>query len=70
MRDTTKFEKSIEDFYCISHKNENLTIFYYPNIGYSSIHLNFILNNNDNYTPEKLQTLVVSETDLINRETE
>jgi len=66
IRDKTKFQKSLEDFYCISHKNENLAIFYYPNIGYSSIHLNFILNNNDNYTPEKLQTLVVSETDLIN----
>ena len=66
IRDKTKFEKTIDDFYCINYKNDNLSLFYYPNIGYSSIELNFILNNCDNCTPEKLQVLVISETDLIN----
>ena len=27
------FGKTVEDFYCISSKNNNITLYYYPNIG-------------------------------------
>jgi len=60
------FERKIEDFYCISFKDDNnKSLFYYPNIGYSYITLYIILKNNSKYTPEKIQSLIVSESDLI-----
>ena len=65
VRDKNKFKKSIEDFYCINPIDKELSIFYNPNIGYSSINLYLIMKKNDKYSPEKLQNLIVSETDLI-----
>ena len=63
-KDKYKFERNLEDFYCINTKSDNLALFYHPNIGSSSINLHIILNNNT-YIPEKLMTLIVSESDLI-----
>ena len=63
--DRNKFGRLIEEFYCINPKNENISLFYKPNIGYSSININLIYKNNSQYKPENMQTLIVSETDLI-----
>ena len=62
--DKYSFERNLEDFYCINSKSDNLSLFYHPNIGYSSINLHIILNNNT-YIPEKLMASIVSESDLI-----
>ena len=59
------FRRKIEDFYCINLNNLNKSLFYYPNIGYSYITLYIIFKNNSNYIPEKIQSLIVSESDLI-----
>ena len=60
-----EFGKSIPDFYCINSKRDDLELFYHPNIGYSSINLFPIFIKNSNYMPENLQSLIVSENDLI-----
>ena len=60
-----KFGREIRDFYCISFKHKNLSLFYSPNIGYSNIKLYVIYKNNTKYIPEKIQSLIVSECDLI-----
>ena len=65
IEDKYKFERSIEDFYCINPK-DNISLFYSPNIGYSFIEINIIIKNNSEYIPEKLQVMIVSENDLIN----
>ena len=66
IKDKKIFNRKIEEFYCFSSNNENLSLFYSPNTGYSVIDLHIILKNNSGYTPEKLQSLIVSENDLIN----
>ena len=65
IRDKNKFHKSFDEFYCFSSNNRNISLFHYPNIGTSSINLDIILKNNSYFIPEKLQTLIVSENDLI-----
>jgi hypothetical protein len=64
INDKYKFNRTIENFYCINPK-DNISIFYYPNIAYSFIELNIIIKNNSQYIPEKLQAMIVSENDLI-----
>ena len=59
------FGKTVSDFYCINSKIEELELFYYPDIGYSSINISPKIIKNSNYTPEDLQSLIVSENDLI-----
>ena len=59
------FGRPIETFYCISHKQEDLPLFYHPNIGYNLINLNIILKNNSFYIPEKIQSLIISENNII-----
>jgi len=61
----SNFGIPVEDFYCFSKNNENLSLFYYPNVGYNTIHLQIILKNNTYYNPEKIQSLIVSENSLI-----
>jgi hypothetical protein len=65
IRDKNKFHKSFDEFYCFSSNNRNISLFYYPNVGTSSINLYIILKNNSYFIPEKLQTLIVGENDLI-----
>ena len=62
-----KFGRKIEDFYCFSSRHGNLSLFYLPNIGQSFINLHIHIKKNNDYTPDELQTLVVSENDLIDR---
>ena len=64
INDKYKFDRTIENFYCINPK-DNISIFYYPNIAYSFIEINIIIKNNSQYIPEKLQAMIVSENDLI-----
>ena len=63
--DKSNFGIPIEDFYCFSPNKENLSLFYYPDVGYNTIHLQIILKNNTSYTPEKIQSLIVSQNSLI-----
>ena len=60
-----KFGRELSDFYCISFKHKNLSLFYSPNIGYSYINLYIVYKNNTKYIPEKIQSLIISECDLI-----
>ena len=61
----SNFGRPVEDFYCFSPNNENLSLFYYPDIGYHMIDLQVVLKNNTYYKPEKIQSLIVSENNLI-----
>ena len=65
IRDKNKFHKSFDEFFCFSSNNKNISLFHHPNVGTSSINLDIILKNNSYFIPEKLQTLIVSENDLI-----
>ena len=61
----SNFGIPVEDFYCFSPNNGNLSLFYYSDIGYNIISLQIVLKNNTNYIPEKIQTLIVSQNSLI-----
>ena len=61
----SNFGRPVEDFYCFSRNNGNLSLFYYPDIGYNIIDLQIVLKNNTYYIPEKIQSLIVSENNLI-----
>ena len=61
----SNFDRSVEDFYCFSPNNENLSLFYYPDVAYHMIELHIILKNNTYYKPEKIQSLIVSQNSLI-----
>jgi len=61
----SNFGRPIEDFYCFSPNNGNLSLFYYPDVGYNMINLQVVLKNNTYYIPEKIQTLIVSQNCLI-----
>ena len=65
IEDKSNFGRSLEEFYCFSSSNKNLSLFYYPDIGYNLIRLNIIFKNNTEYIPEKIQTLIISEINLI-----
>ena len=53
----SNFGIPVEDFYCFSPNNGNLSLFYYPDIGYNIIILQIIFKNNTNYIPEKFKLL-------------
>ena len=57
----SNFGIPVENFYCFSPNNGNLSLFYYPDIGYNVIHLQVVLKNNTDYKPEKIQSLFVSQ---------
>ena len=59
------YGRSLEEFYCLKTQNTNFSLFYYPNIGFSLLTLYVIYKNNSLFTPEKLQTLIVSENNII-----
>jgi len=64
--DNTNYGRKIEDFYCINSKFENISLFYNPKVGFSAISLYIIFQNNTNYTPEKMQSLIITENNIIN----
>ena len=61
-------DKNINDFYCINSDNPNISLFYYPNIGYSYIDLNIILQNQSLYTPEDISLMMVYQNNIINHD--
>jgi hypothetical protein len=61
-------DKNINDFYCINSDNHNISLFYYPNIGYSYIDLNIILQNQSLYTPEDISLMMVYQNNIINHD--
>ena len=67
-RDYNQKDKNIEDFYCIDNENYLVNLFYYPNIGYSSINLNVIINNQKLYKPEDISIMMIYENNLINHD--
>jgi hypothetical protein len=56
VNDKSNYGRKIEDFSCINSKFENISLFYDPNVGFSSISLYIIFQNNTIYTPEKIQS--------------
>lgn len=60
-----KFGRQLNEFYCISFKNNNFSLFYHPNIAYSYISIHTVIKKNSNLIPENLQTLIISESSLI-----
>ena len=60
------FWRPIEEFYCISSKSGNVSLFYSPNIGYSLINLNIMIKKNSYSIPEKILSLIISENNIIN----
>ena len=65
IEDKSNFGRPLEEFYCFGSNNRNISLFYYPDIGYNLIRLHIIFKNNTEYIPEKVQTLIVSEINLI-----
>jgi len=60
------YGRKMEEFFCINFQNdENLSLFYYPNIGFSFISLLIYFKNNSIYIPENLQSLIISENNII-----
>ncbi len=60
-----KFGRKIEEIYCIGYKHNNLSLFYQPNIGYSSLNIFIVIKNHSYYTPEKIQSILVCENSFI-----
>ena len=65
LKSALNFGRPIEEFYCISSKSGNVSLFYNPNIGYSLINLNIMIKKNSHFIPEKIQSLIVSENNII-----
>ena len=59
------YGRKLEDFYCISSQYQNLSLFYDPNVGSSSIVLEVVIKNTSIYTPEKIQSVIATENNLI-----
>ena len=66
VNDKSNYGKKIDEFKCISSNFENISLFYDPKIGFSLINLYIIFQNNTNYTPEKIQSLLITENNIIN----
>ena len=61
-------DKNIEDFYCINSENENINLFYYPNIGSNSINLDIIFKEQNLYKPEDISIMMIYGNNLINHD--
>ena len=64
-RTGNSYGRSLEEFYCLNTLDTNLSLFYIPNIGFNIITIYIIYKNNTIYSPEKLQSLIVSENNII-----
>ena len=60
------YGRNLKDFYCLSSKYENISLFYDPTMGFSIMNLHIVFNNKSNYTPEKIQSIIVTENNVIN----
>ena len=65
IEDKSNFGRPLEEFYCLGSSNRNISLFYYPDIGYNIIRLHILFKNITEYIPEKVQTLIVSGITLI-----
>ena len=63
-----QYGKKIEDFYCIDVENNNITLFYHPDIGYSHVNINVIIKNQNSYVPENISLMLIYENNLINHD--
>jgi len=61
INEKSNFRYPLENFYCISSKDENTNFFYQPNVGYSIIDLYVFYKNNSIITPDNLQSIIASE---------
>ena len=61
-----KFNRAISDFFCINFKGQDLPLFYLPDVGYSYFSLHILKNKQIDFPPERIQSLISSENDLIN----
>jgi len=66
VNDKSNFGRKIDEFKCISSNFENISLFYVPQVGFSVINLYIIFHNNTNYNPEKIQSLLITENNIIN----
>ena len=64
--DYINFHKTINEFYCINNNNNDLSLFYAPNIGFNNINLNIIFKNQSKYSPENISLMMIYENNLIN----
>ena len=58
------YGRPVEEFFCISSKNGNLSLFYEPNIGYSLINLRIIIKDISIYSPENIGSIIVTENNI------
>ena len=65
LKNKSTFGRPIEEFYCISSKSVNESLFYDPNIGHSTIDVMFFLKNNIIYPPEKISILIINVNNII-----
>ena len=56
---------SSSDRYYLNLNSNISALLYNPNIGSNSLDIHIVLYNNSNYVPEKLQTLILSVSNLI-----
>ena len=61
----TKYGRKMEEFYCLNSKYENSSLFYDPKIGFSYIILYIKMKNNSIYTPENINSIIISENNII-----
>ena len=61
----TKYGRKMEEFYCLNSKYENSSLFYDPKIGFSYIILYIKMKNNSIYTPESINSIIISENNII-----
>ena len=66
VNDKSNYGRKIDEFKCISSNYENISLFYDPKAGFSAINLYIVFQNNTNYTPEKIQSLLITENNIIN----
>ena len=64
--DKSNYGRKVDEFKCISSKFENISLFYDPKLGFSAINLYIIFQNNTIYNPEKIQSLLITENNIIN----
>ena len=60
------YGRKIDEFYCFNTEFENISLFYNPKVGFSRIDLYIVFQNNTNYTPERIQSLITTENHIIN----
>ena len=60
------YGRSLEEFYCLNTQNTNLSLFYNPKVGFSFVTLYIIFKNNTLYSPEQIQSFIISENNFIN----